>query len=975
MSGRSIALIVVLIAVIGLLLPPACTAATTELHIVKYANDRSTVLSEKTLTYQEMRDTLPVQGDGSSHYFHQGPVFIDNSDEDVEQQLRWNPDEDTNVLEKDMGAVMGTSVKDLCDLVGGMTDGDTLLIKSSDGMSKSFAYKNVYTPPSRQGPMVITWSCTGNPGCTGQYPDKGYSDGMRLVFFADNSVNPWGEHVFGNYDWHESADPVYWYYYFGEAGEKYPTTTGLSMKYVSEILIYSTKSPPSSSHRTGSGVNLPPTGSAPPEDSTLYGFTGKSMSTLNSGVLNGSLQIISPPMTESVIVKNRIHNINMTVDLPPESNITLARLYVYLSRSYNLQLNKGIVPQFFATFDKQHLEETMVHIDTDGNDNRYLAATYVYDVQGMLRKNGTYELSFRNLNPEEYTFTIEGIILVAGYENKTSPPVSYWIGEGCDVISSNPKKGLFPDNCTTDFSFPGKVNMSRVHYAELHLYTTGIDNSTATEHTVTFNNQTWQNILDNQSPLASLRIPVTDYLNETGNILTIKSAIRSQDADYLINRNAILLIQEQDSDLPVSLPANDGKLPENSGELYPGRATENPVIPNESSYCHLDLDTDPQGALIYLDGSYLGKTTPYHLDVEKGHPYSIRFELDGYNPSESTIIPSESACIRESLYTAVHSTKDRLADIPADLDGIQYGGLYITSRPTGAMILIDGADTGKITPAIINGLKPRSYTVRVIRVLKDKRINDRSDFNFEEQHVSVLPGVLLPVDINGIGQRLLYEVIIDSRTKRGIPFTLNGYISNTTIPMKVSTEMFESFITVRENDTYISYPLPVFLSEDRYWLFPSGNPQNLEITVCSCPQGAEFFIDGYRTGFTTPYTFGNISDGPHRILVAKPGYLPQQKRIDLPRRSVPIPATSVDFTLEEYPSGFLYVNSIPQGYPVSIDGLSTGELTPALFRNMPTGSHTIIVTGSNTSKTFREITLNSLNMVELTANFTEIHEP
>ena len=143
MSGRSIALIVVLIAVIGLLLPPACTAATTEIHIVKYANDGSTVLSEKTLTYQEMRDTLPVQGDGSTHYFHQGPVFIDDPDEDAEQQLRWNPDEDTNILEKDMGAVMGTSVKDLCDLVGGMTDSDTLVIKSSDGMSKSFAYKNV----------------------------------------------------------------------------------------------------------------------------------------------------------------------------------------------------------------------------------------------------------------------------------------------------------------------------------------------------------------------------------------------------------------------------------------------------------------------------------------------------------------------------------------------------------------------------------------------------------------------------------------------------------------------------------------------------------------------------------------------------------------------------------------------------------------------------------------------------------------
>ena len=69
---------------------------------------------------------------------------------------------------------------------------------------------------------------------------------MRLVFFADTSVNPWGEHVFGNFDWHESAEPEFWYYY--QSGEqKYPTTTGLSAKYVSDILIYSSLPPTSGS--------------------------------------------------------------------------------------------------------------------------------------------------------------------------------------------------------------------------------------------------------------------------------------------------------------------------------------------------------------------------------------------------------------------------------------------------------------------------------------------------------------------------------------------------------------------------------------------------------------------------------------------------------------------------------------------------------------------------------------------------------
>ncbi len=46
----------------------------------------------------------------------------------------------------------------------------------------------------------------------------------------------------GNYDWHESAAPEYWYYYTSGA-EQYPTTTGLSVKYISDVLIYSDDPP------------------------------------------------------------------------------------------------------------------------------------------------------------------------------------------------------------------------------------------------------------------------------------------------------------------------------------------------------------------------------------------------------------------------------------------------------------------------------------------------------------------------------------------------------------------------------------------------------------------------------------------------------------------------------------------------------------------------------------------------------------
>ncbi len=47
------------------------TAATTEVHIVRYAADNVMVINETTVTYQWMEANLPVMGDGATHYYHQ----------------------------------------------------------------------------------------------------------------------------------------------------------------------------------------------------------------------------------------------------------------------------------------------------------------------------------------------------------------------------------------------------------------------------------------------------------------------------------------------------------------------------------------------------------------------------------------------------------------------------------------------------------------------------------------------------------------------------------------------------------------------------------------------------------------------------------------------------------------------------------------------------------------------------------------
>lgn len=210
----------------ALLMTMPVAAGTTELHIMKYTSDGTTIINETSVSFQWMMANLPVYGDAITHYYHQGPVFNASITD------KWNPEEsDPAILTKDYGAVKGTNVKDLCDLVGGMAPDDlNMTLRASDGFTKRFVYSSIYAPPSRAGPIVITWY-RADEG----YVNGSYASGMRNVMFADTSTNTWGKHVFGLWDMHESYPEEFWYYY--QPGQ--PSTTGLSVQNISEVRIYS----------------------------------------------------------------------------------------------------------------------------------------------------------------------------------------------------------------------------------------------------------------------------------------------------------------------------------------------------------------------------------------------------------------------------------------------------------------------------------------------------------------------------------------------------------------------------------------------------------------------------------------------------------------------------------------------------------------------------------------------------------------
>jgi hypothetical protein len=230
---------VLLCSVVPLAIIPVNAAdPTTSVTVTKLANDGTTILDQVTVTVEEMMADsaeLPVYGDGVTHYYFQGPSFDPDN--------MWDQTELVNVDSRDYGACKGNDVKDLCELAGGASPGDIIRIKASDNFRKDFAYDDVYNPEPEQGKLIVTWYTADTAeGTSGSVTDGSYSTGMRLIFFAE-TLNPDGKHVFGTWDMHETLAEEYWHYYY-DGSTLWPSSSGLSVKWVSDIIIYSSEEPP-----------------------------------------------------------------------------------------------------------------------------------------------------------------------------------------------------------------------------------------------------------------------------------------------------------------------------------------------------------------------------------------------------------------------------------------------------------------------------------------------------------------------------------------------------------------------------------------------------------------------------------------------------------------------------------------------------------------------------------------------------------
>ncbi len=252
----------------------------------------------------------------------------------------------------------------------------------------------------------------------------------------------------------------------------------------------------------------------------------------------------------------------------------------------------------------------------------------------------------------------------------------------------------------------------------------------------------------------------------------------------------------------------------------------------------------PSGAAVQLDGVDTGDVTPVEYRLAVG-THTVAVELAGHLavPAERTVTVGPGRLV------------------PADFQLAALGELTITSDPPGAAILIDGEDTGEVTP--------HTFTLvegpRTVDVLLAGRVSDgpqsidvsaqapaAADFALHpagELEVTSAPaGAAIRLDGADTGETTPHVFVL-AEGDHTVMVSLAGYDAAP-----------DSIVATVVADGSVSAD---------FTLVELGTTGTL--TVTSTPAGAAISLDGADTGEVTPHDF-ELAAGSHEVAVTRHGF-------------------------------------------------------------------------------------------------------
>ncbi len=277
-----------------------------------------------------------------------------------------------------------------------------------------------------------------------------------------------------------------------------------------------------------------------------------------------------------------------------------------------------------------------------------------------------------------------------------------------------------------------------------------------------------------------------------------------------------------------------------------------------TQYGTLKINSNPQGAKVYVDGTYKG-TTPLSIPSIRAGTHSVKIKMTGFETWS------------ESVYVSPNS----ISQIYATLAPVPVGTITVNSVPSGASVYLDGILRGK-TPVTFTA-EPGSHTLKLSRSgYKTKVVTftlhsgERRTFNYTLQRI-VQYGTL-KINSNPQGAKVYVDGTYKGTTPLSIPsirvgthevkVKMSGYevwVENVYVEPNKRIEIYASLTpSIVYGDLVISSGIPgskVFLNGTYKGKISSNGkltitdiiPGNYELTV---------IMDGYRTVVQDIYITG-----------------------------------------------------------------------------------------------------------------------
>ncbi|MEE9432074.1 MAG: PEGA domain-containing protein [Melioribacteraceae bacterium] len=328
----------------------------------------------------------------------------------------------------------------------------------------------------------------------------------------------------------------------------------------------------------------------------------------------------------------------------------------------------------------------------------------------------------------------------------------------------------------------------------------------------------------------------------------------------------------------------------------------------------ISLTSIPSGANIFLDEKDTGKKTPATFDNLQRGIYNFSLKLNLYELQSVSINLTRDETIARSTNLVIVGSA---------------GSLFITSNPVGASIILDGNETGLVTPDTLIPISSGSHQIKL-------SLTDHRDTTIT---TSVIAGSLVEESVELTFYEPRGSITIDSSPQGAKIFSNNtntGLVTPNTIK-KVTAGNYN--IKLQLND-YNDTSFTVSVTED---LNTNAGVINLvktpiyKISALSNPTGASN-ISGT----------GEFKEGEQVTLVttANSGY----KFIHWTEGTDEVSTNiSYSFTVTKDRSlianydlvGTLIVKSDPAGASIFLNGTATNKVTPFTFTNIKAEQYTV----------------------------------